>query len=115
MRNRISAAHPGRLLATGSLLMLGLFVSGVAPVRADPPAHAPAHGYRRKQDDQKDRKSEKVERKWDEKNAKLHRKWDKERAKLERKRDRNEDKRRDTDRDGVPDRRDRFPRDRNRS
>lgn len=39
-----------RVTATATLLMTAAFTAWVGPVLADPPAHAPAHGWRKKHD-----------------------------------------------------------------
>ena len=39
-----------RITATATLLMTAAFAAWAGPVLADPPAHAPAHGWRRKND-----------------------------------------------------------------
>ena len=46
-----------RLLSAGLLATVGLGFTSLVPVLADPPDHAPAHGYRRKQERKHDNRN----------------------------------------------------------
>ncbi len=119
-RSRFFSAGLAALSLTG-ILAAGL--ATVPPAQADPPRHAPANGRRAKDDRRDDRRDRKEDRRDDRRDRKDDRRddrrdnnnqsrWDNNRYGSYNQNDRYRNI--DRDRDGTPDRYDRYPTDRRR-
>ncbi len=122
MTNRIRRTNARNVAVVGMALTVGLLTFSPAFVSAKPPKHAPAHGYRRKQERNNDRerwspelrrdreelqrRREELQRRREEE-LRQRREEDQRRWEEERRRREEERRNRDRDRDGVPDYRDR--------
>lgn len=101
-----------KALGLSVLAAVGMVALDLAPAFAKPPAHAPAHGYRRNQEGKQDKHYEKQRERYDDDRYEDD---DDDRYRSERRRyesdrqrryEREGERRRDLDRDGIPDHRD---------